>query len=111
MYGLPFLDRWLERQSCAAPGQKGATTVVCDKRAGGSHPQFIQSRPFDRVSHWYVWSPAAQLLIMKITDLLATRQPAFSFEFFPPRDELGLQRLFETVADLRAYQPAYVSVT
>ena len=48
---------------------------------------------------------------MKITDLLATRHPAFSFEFFPPRDEPGLQRLFETVADLRAYRPAYVSVT
>ena len=48
---------------------------------------------------------------MKITDLLATRSPAFSFEFFPPRDEAGLERLFETVADLRVYHPAYVSVT
>ena len=48
---------------------------------------------------------------MKITDLLAARHPAFSFEFFPPKDEPALQRLFETVADLRVYQPAYVSVT
>jgi methylenetetrahydrofolate reductase (NADPH) len=48
---------------------------------------------------------------MKITDLLASRRPAFSFEFFPPRDELGQERLFATVADLRGYQPAYVSVT
>lgn len=48
---------------------------------------------------------------MKITDILANGGPAFSFEFFPPRDELGLERLFETVADLRSYQPAYVSVT
>src|SRR5512140_3157585 len=48
---------------------------------------------------------------MRITDILAARSPAFSFEFFPPRDEPGLQRLFETVADLRTYQPAYVSVT
>jgi methylenetetrahydrofolate reductase (NADPH) len=48
---------------------------------------------------------------MKITELLSTRATAFSFEFFPPKDEPGLQRLFETVAALRRYQPAYVSVT
>jgi len=48
---------------------------------------------------------------MKITDILAARHPAFSFEFFPPKDEPGLQRLFETVAHLSSYQPAYVSVT
>jgi methylenetetrahydrofolate reductase (NADPH) len=48
---------------------------------------------------------------MKITDILATRSRAFSFEFFPPRDDEGLARLFETVAALRKYRPAYVSVT
>jgi methylenetetrahydrofolate reductase (NADPH) len=48
---------------------------------------------------------------MKVTDLLVARRPAFSFEFFPPRDEPGLLQLFETVAALRRYEPAYVSVT
>jgi len=48
---------------------------------------------------------------MKITELLASRSPAFSFEFFPPKDEAGLDRLFETVAHLQQYRPAYVSVT
>lgn len=48
---------------------------------------------------------------MRITDILAARRPGFSFEFFPPRDEPGLDRLFETVAALRSYDPAYVSVT
>jgi methylenetetrahydrofolate reductase (NADPH) len=48
---------------------------------------------------------------MRITDILAARSPTFSFEFFPPRDESGLDRLFETVAALRSYNPAYVSVT
>jgi methylenetetrahydrofolate reductase (NADPH) len=48
---------------------------------------------------------------MRITDILASRTPAFSFEFFPPRDEAGVERLFETVAALRSYRPAYVSVT
>lgn len=48
---------------------------------------------------------------MKITDKLRTKSPAFSFEFFPPADEAGVDRLFETVARLQAYDPAYVSVT
>jgi len=48
---------------------------------------------------------------MKITDQLSPKTPAFSFEFFPPKDEAGVDRLFETVARLQAYQPAYVSVT
>ena len=48
---------------------------------------------------------------MKISDKLAPKTPAFSFEFFPPKDEAGVDRLFETVARLKAYEPAYVSVT
>ena len=37
---------------------------------------------------------------MKIIEKLAAKKPSFSFEFFPPKDEEGKQRLFETVADL-----------
>jgi methylenetetrahydrofolate reductase (NADPH) len=48
---------------------------------------------------------------MKISDKLAAKTPAFSFEFFPPKDQAGVDRLFETVARLQAYEPAYVSVT
>jgi methylenetetrahydrofolate reductase (NADPH) len=48
---------------------------------------------------------------MKITDQLSAKKPAFSFEFFPPKDQAGVDRLFETVARLQAYEPAYVSVT
>jgi len=48
---------------------------------------------------------------MKIIDKLSAKTPAFSFEFFPPKDEVGVERLFETVARLQAYDPAYVSVT
>ncbi len=46
-----------------------------------------------------------------ITDLLAAGAPCFSFEFFPPKDEDGVERLLQTVAELRPYQPGYVSVT
>jgi methylenetetrahydrofolate reductase (NADPH) len=48
---------------------------------------------------------------MKIIHKLSAKTPAFSFEFFPPKDEAGVDRLFETVARLQAYDPAYVSVT
>jgi methylenetetrahydrofolate reductase (NADPH) len=48
---------------------------------------------------------------MKITAKLSAKTPAFSFEFFPPKDQAGVDRLFETVAHLQAYDPAYVSVT
>jgi methylenetetrahydrofolate reductase (NADPH) len=48
---------------------------------------------------------------MKIIDKLSAKPPAFSFEFFPPKDEAGVDRLFETVARLKAFDPAYVSVT
>jgi len=46
-----------------------------------------------------------------IIDILTAGAPSFSFEFFPPRDEEGLKRLLQTIAELRPYQPGYVSVT
>jgi methylenetetrahydrofolate reductase (NADPH) len=48
---------------------------------------------------------------MRIVDKLVAGRPAFSFEFFPPKDEAGKEQLFRTIADLRSYEPAYVSVT
>ena len=48
---------------------------------------------------------------MKIIDKLAQKQPSFSFEFFPPKDEAGVEDLFRTVFELRRYEPTYVSVT
>lgn len=48
---------------------------------------------------------------MKIIDRLAEQTPSFSFEFFPPKTEEGMERLFATVAALKAHDPTYVSVT
>lgn len=48
---------------------------------------------------------------MKIIDKLQREDPAFSFEFFPPKDEAGVEQLFATVRDLKPYAPTYVSVT
>ena len=48
---------------------------------------------------------------MRIIDKLHAETPAFSFEFFPPKDQAGVERLFTTIAELKVYQPTYVSVT
>jgi methylenetetrahydrofolate reductase (NADPH) len=48
---------------------------------------------------------------MRIVDKLGGSSPAISFEFFPPKDQDGVDRLFTTVADLAPFAPAYVSVT
>ncbi|MGQ9736265.1 MAG: methylenetetrahydrofolate reductase [NAD(P)H] [Thermaceae bacterium] len=49
---------------------------------------------------------------MKIRDLLALRQgPLLSFEFFPPKTPEGEEALFRTVSELKAYRPAFVSIT
>ena len=47
---------------------------------------------------------------MKIVERLG-QKPTFSFEFFPPKDAEGVERLFETIAELGPYAPDYVSVT
>jgi methylenetetrahydrofolate reductase (NADPH) len=48
---------------------------------------------------------------VKISDILAARRPAFSFEFFPPKDQAGTDALLATVEKLRPLKPAFVSVT
>lgn len=48
---------------------------------------------------------------MRIRELLGTGRPSFSFEFFPPKNEEGVQQLREALASLRELAPTYVSVT
>lgn len=48
---------------------------------------------------------------MKIGELLKREIFSISFEFFPPKDELGEKQLFETVKKLEALKPTFVSVT
>lgn len=48
---------------------------------------------------------------MHITEILSRQKISFSFEFFPPRDAGGAERLFATIADLTLLKPSYVSVT
>jgi methylenetetrahydrofolate reductase (NADPH) len=48
---------------------------------------------------------------MRIVDKLGGATPAISFEFFPPKGQEGVDRLFATVAELAPFAPSYVSVT
>jgi methylenetetrahydrofolate reductase (NADPH) len=48
---------------------------------------------------------------MKISELFAANRRLFSFEFFPPKTEAGVQALERTIAELAELQPAFVSVT
>ena len=50
---------------------------------------------------------------MKILDILndQSRGPTLSFEFFPPKDEIGFWDLYRTIESLKPLDPSYVSVT
>ena len=48
---------------------------------------------------------------MHIQDIFQSVPTTFSFEFFPPKTNKASDELFETIADLQALQPSFVSVT
>lgn len=48
---------------------------------------------------------------MLIKDFYKGDRPVISFEVFPPKKESGIQKLYETVEELKEIEPDYVSVT
>ncbi len=48
---------------------------------------------------------------MRIDQILASKQPIFSVEFFPPKTEEATEQLFSTARALRELEPDFVSVT
>jgi methylenetetrahydrofolate reductase (NADH) len=55
-----------------------------------------------------LWRPRTP----SIADLLAAgNRPLFSFEFFPPKDEIQQRQLWQTVRELESLGPDFVSVT
>ena len=51
---------------------------------------------------------------MRIRQMLDQRTPGggtLSFEFFPPKDDIGFWDLYETLEALKPLEPSYVSVT
>src|SRR5215212_1166919 len=48
---------------------------------------------------------------MRIDDILDDRRPVFSFEFFPPKTDEGMENLWRAASELQRDEPAFVSVT
>ena len=48
---------------------------------------------------------------MQVTELLESRRPVFSFEFFPPKSDEGRRTLESTLEVLKGDSPDYVSMT
>src|ERR1700712_5721671 len=48
---------------------------------------------------------------MRIEAILDERRPVFSFEFFPPKTDEGMENLWRTAQELKNDEPSFVSVT
>jgi len=48
---------------------------------------------------------------MRISALYRRSAPVFSFEFFPPKTHAGYRALYQTISDLKRFEPGFVSVT
>ena len=48
---------------------------------------------------------------MRIDQILGKGRPTISFEYFPPKTDAGFAQLYQTIAELHAIKPSYVSVT
>lgn len=48
---------------------------------------------------------------MLVSEAFSSGKPTFSFEFFPPKTDAGLSKLFSTIEYLVELKPAFVSVT
>ncbi len=48
---------------------------------------------------------------MRIDQALDDTRPCFSFEFFPPKTDEGMENLWNALSELRHDEPTYVSVT
>src|SRR6187401_1454673 len=47
----------------------------------------------------------------RISDLLSTGEPTFSFEFFPPKTVEGERHLWQAIRELEPLRPDFVSIT
>ena len=48
---------------------------------------------------------------MRISEHIQTGTPTLSFEFFPPKDDIGFWDLYKTIESLKPLSPSFVSVT
>ncbi len=50
-------------------------------------------------------------MIRNITDIFKEKEKTYSFEFFPPKTQEGINKLYETAAELSKLGPDFISVT
>ena len=50
-------------------------------------------------------------MIKKISDIFMEKEKTFSFEYFPPKTQKGVDKLYETADELNRLAPDFVSVT
>lgn len=48
---------------------------------------------------------------MHISDILAHQRPTLSFEYFPPKTAEASEALYQTIGEMEAHKPSFVSVT
>jgi methylenetetrahydrofolate reductase (NADPH) len=48
---------------------------------------------------------------MRITEVMKSRRPSYSLEFFPPSSEEGTAELYQTMQEIRHLHPSFISVT
>ena len=48
---------------------------------------------------------------MRITEIIQTRRPVFSLEFFPPKFPEEMNNLFQTLKEVKNLNPGFISVT
>lgn len=48
---------------------------------------------------------------MHIADIFSQQKPTLSFEFFPPKSAEAFEALYQTIGELEAFKPSFVSVT
>jgi methylenetetrahydrofolate reductase (NADPH) len=48
---------------------------------------------------------------MRITDVMKSRRPSFSLEFFPPKSNQDTAELFQTMQEIKHLDPSFISVT
>lgn len=48
---------------------------------------------------------------MRISEMFASKKPVFSLEIFPPKKQANIDTIYDTVAELAALKPDFISVT
>ncbi len=83
------------KRVCARVGQRGRAVNPLAYAFTGSNPV----------------APSLSSKTMHIRELLNGSKPTLSFEFFPPKDDIGFWDLYRTIESLKPVNPSYVSVT